>query len=63
MTTGIIRNGVISSVRTTPCPRNLRSNRSANAVPSTSDPSTGRTVSCTLTQTACPKKWSCSSVL
>ena len=32
-TTGISRNGVISSVRTSPCPKNLRSSRTANSVP------------------------------
>ena len=33
--TGMIRNGVISSVRTMPRPRNFRSSSSAKTVPST----------------------------
>ena len=33
--TGMIKNGVISNVRTTPRPRNLRSSRSANRMPRT----------------------------
>ena len=57
-TTGIRRNGVISSVRTIPCPKNFRSSRIANNVPKTSDRTTARTVIFTLVHTAWRKNGS-----
>src|SRR3954454_2946830 len=49
---GITRNGAISSVRTTPRPRNLRSTSSAQASPSRTAASTAPTVSRTVTTSA-----------
>ena len=49
---GITRKGAISSVRTTPRPRNLRSTRSAQASPSSTEASTAPPVSSTVTRSA-----------
>ena len=46
--TGMIRNGVISSVRTTPRPRNLRSSSSASSTPRTMAMNTVPTVMITV---------------
>ena len=46
--TGVIRNGVISSVRTTPRPRNARSNSSASNKPSSAETSTTTTIRMTV---------------
>ena len=43
--TGVTRNGVISSVRTTPRPRNFRSSSSASSSPKTTEISTVTTIS------------------
>ena len=43
-TTGMIRNGVMSSVRAMPRPKNWRSSRSARPVPTSSDSSTAAVV-------------------
>jgi hypothetical protein len=51
-TTGIKRNGVISSVRTIPCPMNFRSRRIAKSVPKRSERTTARTVIFTLVHIA-----------
>ena len=46
--TGVIRNGVISSVRTTPRPRNARSSSSASNKPSSAEISTTPTIRMTV---------------
>ena len=60
-TTGMIRNGVISNVRTMPRPKNVRSSRIASKVPSKSETSTAETVITMLTTTASRKKPSLTS--
>ena len=57
-TTGISRNGVISSVRMSPCPKNLRSSSIANSVPKTSERTTASTVILTLVHIAWRKNGS-----
>jgi hypothetical protein len=49
---GITRNGVMSSVRTMPRPKNCLSSSTARATPSTIDMTTAPTVSLTVLKTA-----------
>ena len=46
--TGVIRNGVMSSVRTTPRPRNARSNSNASNKPRSAETSTTTTIRTTV---------------
>ena len=64
-TTGISRNGVISSVRIRPCPKKRRSSKIANSVPKSTDRTTANTVIWTLVHIAWRKNVPriCSSAL